>query len=217
MITIPEVVEELVKQSPFLEEALSQGLINNSSLARRLKSQIDKKLFKDVQPGAIIMALSRLEQKLANKQFKHHIVLGQIKNITVRSDIIEFTFLNSPALTDKQREFMHSIENDKAAFITFAQGVYETTLFISSNLEQKVNNIFKDETLKAKFENLSSITLILPEEAVNTPGIYYQILKVLAWEGINFVDIISSFTELSIFLEEDKVDKAFSALKNISA
>lgn len=63
MITIPEVVAELVSKKPFLEEGLSRGLINLSALARELQPQIEKRLYKNVQTGAIVMALKRIAAK----------------------------------------------------------------------------------------------------------------------------------------------------------
>ncbi len=39
MITIPQVVEKIVSAQPFLAEALVEGLINVSSLARKIQNQ----------------------------------------------------------------------------------------------------------------------------------------------------------------------------------
>ena len=54
MITIAEIAEEIIRKSPFLEEALADGLINVSSLARMIKPDIEKKLQKPIKEGAII-------------------------------------------------------------------------------------------------------------------------------------------------------------------
>lgn len=40
------VVEEIIKKSPFLEEALAEGIINLSSLSRQIKPEIDEQLHK---------------------------------------------------------------------------------------------------------------------------------------------------------------------------
>ncbi len=62
--------------------------------------------------------------------------------------------------------------------------------------------------------NLSSITIRTPKEWVYTPGGDYAILKRLAWENINIVEILSTYTELTIIFDNKDVDKAFSVLKN---
>jgi len=49
MIAIPEVVEKIVVDSPLLEEGLSAGIINLSTLARKIRPQVESKLVKTVQ------------------------------------------------------------------------------------------------------------------------------------------------------------------------
>ena len=64
MLTIPNAVEEVIKKKPFLEGALVEGLINLSALARQLKPEIEKKVGKEVNDSAVIMALNRLVPRL---------------------------------------------------------------------------------------------------------------------------------------------------------
>ncbi|TSC55732.1 MAG: hypothetical protein G01um101418_753 [Parcubacteria group bacterium Gr01-1014_18] len=66
-------------------------------------------------------------------------------------------------------------------------------------------------------KDLSSITIKLPEETITTPGVYYPILKALAWEGINIIEIISIGTELSILFKSNDVDRAFSIIKSLTS
>lgn len=214
MITISQLIDEQLKDSPFIEEALSQDLINLSSLARQLQPIIQKRLYKEIQTGAIVMALKRKVVNLKDKKFTNNLKQINIMDLTVRSNIIEYTFINSDTLIDCQSKLMHFLNSQSQSFFTFSQGVFETTLFISGNLEEIVDDIFKNEKCKNKIKGLSSITLILPEEAITIPGVYYNILKKLAWNGINFIEVVSSFTELTIFLENMNVERAFSALKN---
>lgn len=213
MITIPQITEDLVQQSPLLEEALVQGIVNLSALARQLKPTIEQKLYKEVREGAIIMALKRLSERLETKISRIPLKIG---DITVRSNLIEVAFANSPSLFSKQQQLLNYASQHSNQLVFFTEGVYETTLFASSSLEDKITKIFEGDKIRATFKNLSSVTLILPEELVYTPGAYYNILKLLAWEGINFIEVISSFTELTIFLEDKNVDRVFSILKKLS-
>lgn len=63
---------------------------------------------------------------------------------------------------------------------------------------------------------LSSLTIKLPSENADVSGIYYFILKKLAWEGINILDIISTMHEFTIIVNDENIDRAFSILKNIN-
>ena len=215
MITVPEVTEEIIKRSPFLEDGLSRDIVNLSSLARIIQPQIQDKLLKEIKLGAIVMALKRISARLKKESSDLKPIFEKISDLTVRSNIIYNTFDNSPEMLEKQQILLQKASQEKTAFLTFTQGVFETAIFASSVLEKDIKEIFKSENLRFHTNDLSSITIILPEEAVEIPGVYYSILKVLAWEGINFVEVISSFTELTIFLNSNKVDRAFSALKQL--
>lgn len=214
MVTVPEVVERLVKQSPFLEEVLSSDLINLSSLARKFQPQIRQELLKDIQTGAIIMALKRLSGKLQTRSDSQASPIC-ITDLTVRSNLMEFTFRNSPTLMKKQEKLFQIASKEQNSFLTFTHGLFETTLIISTSLEKEVLDIFKREKLISKFKELSTITIILPKTTAYQSGVYYKILRKLYWEQINIVEAISSLTELTIILENSEVDKAFSVLKNL--
>ncbi len=215
MITISEVVEGIVRRSSFLEEALSLGIVNLSSLARKIKPEVEKELMKKVRDGAIIMGLKRLSTKIKKIHKKQRDFFSSPPDLMVRSNLVEITIPNSGLLLSKQKRLLEEIKFIQNYFITFTQGIYETTIIVSKNLEDKLLKIFEDEKIISKFENLSSITIQLPEGSALVPGIYSFILKSLAWEGINLIEVVSTFNEFTIILENKNTDKAFSILKKI--
>ena len=80
-------------------------------------------------------------------------------------------------------------------------------------MKEDLLNTLKNENQLASTEKLSCITLYLPDENTEIAGYYYFILKKIAWEGINIIEILSTTNEFSIILDEKDVDKAFSILK----
>ena len=60
MRTISQVVEEILQRSPFLVEAMHEGIANNAQIARRIRPDVEKRLMEEVSEGAIAMALHRL-------------------------------------------------------------------------------------------------------------------------------------------------------------
>jgi hypothetical protein len=211
------IVEEIIKKSPFLEEALAEGIINLSSLSRQIKPEIDELTNKDVQIGAIVMALKRLSPKFdPNLKIKVKKVIGKLGDITVRSKITYYTFNNSDTLIEKQAILLNTIKNKKDIFFAFSQGVYETSIILSDSDYDGFDDIFKQETLVQKTNGLSSLTIKLPSENADVSGIYYFILKKIAWEGINILDIISTMHEFTIIVDDDSIDRAFTILKNLN-
>jgi hypothetical protein len=78
-----------------------------------------------------------------------------------------------------------------------------------------VEEIFRGEQLIDKKEDLSSITVRLPKENVDIPGIYYFIFQRLSWEGVNINEVISTSFEFTILVNEEQVGKAFKVIKGM--
>ncbi len=216
MITISESVNDIVSRKPFLEEALASGLINLSSLAREIHPEVSSRLEKDVKHGAIVMALKRLKPNI-NFQINVRIkkVVELMGDITVRSNLADYTYRNSDTLTSCQTELLQIISKRKEIFFAFSQGIYETTIILSDVIREDIQRIFADEHMTYKISNLSSITIKLPEENAQVYGVYYHILKKLAYEGINILEIVSTTHEFTVIVNDEDVDAAFSVLKRL--
>ena len=48
-------------------------------------------------------------------------------------------------------------------------------------------------------------------------GVHYTLLKQLAWHDINLVEAVSTYSEFTIVLRRDVVDRAFSVLMEFLA
>lgn len=216
MITTTEIAEQIVRESPYLESAIAEGLINLSSLARKIQPQIQKKLLKTVHQGAILMALKRLEEKLKTKEKRIRPFSKNLGDLTLKSNLSEFTFRNSPSLILHQKNLLEKIKDEKGISLTFSQSLFQTSLIINSIYKSIVEKLFAKEKLVFYKNNLSAITMVLPDETVRIPGVYYFILKTLAWNGINIIETISSFNELTLVFEDKDIDRSFSLLKNLN-
>ncbi len=216
MVTIPQAVEMIIKEKPFISEALADGLINISALARSIKPDVEKIIHKETKQGALVMALNRLSPQInstVNKDIdKMRTMLG---DIIVRSDLTDYTFRNSNTLVKCHMRVFESIENHNDIFYTLVRGVYESNLVISSFHSGMVEDYFRQEELLGKSGNLSAITLKLHESNSHVPGFYYYILKSVAWEGINIIEVISTTNEFTIIVNDEDVDRAFSELKKM--
>lgn len=215
-VTVSDSVSEIVSRKPFLEEALASGLINLSSLARDIYPEVSQRMEKEVKHGAIVMALKRLKPDVSyqiNDRIKQ--VVDLMGDITVRSNLADYTYRNSDTLTKNQTHLLEIISHRKEIFYTFSQGIYETTIILSDIIADDITEIFKDELLTFKIANLSSITIKLPEENTSVFGVYYHILKKLAYEGINILEVISTTHEFTVIVNDRDVDAAFSVLKRL--
>lgn len=215
MKSIGEIVKKLIRETPFLEEALAEGLINVSSLSRKLQPQVEKELQKKVQTGAIDMAIKRYDPgnnyklNFGLKQF-----VSNLGDFIVQSGLMHFTFENSSTLTARRRELIDNIEGEQT-YYTISRGIFETTVVVSNSKAKLVEEIFSKEKLIFQKCSLSSITLRLPKKRDETSGFYYYILKTLALEKINIEELISTTNEFTILVSEKDIDRAFSILMRL--
>lgn len=216
MKTISSVVEHYIKTKPFLLSALSQGIINLTSLARHMMPELEQELGKDIKQGAVVMSLKRLSEDL-DFRINHKIikVLKGIGEITVRSSLTDYTFAVSDTLLNKHAELISNITANPEVFYTSSRGVNETNIVVSSSVNPMVDRLFADEKMIEKTENLASITVKLPKDNISSPGIYYYIFQRLAWEGIIINEVISTSYEFTILVSEDVVDLAFKVIKDL--
>lgn len=216
MKTISSVVEQYIKSKPFLLSSLSQGIINLTSLARIMMPELEAHLGKDVKQGAVVMSLKRLSEELDFKiNYKISKVLKNIGEITVRSSLTDFTYVISDTLLDNQAKLISEINKQQDIFYTSSRGVNETNIVTSTSIEPIVEAIFKNEKLTHKIENLSSITVKLPQENISTPGVYYYIFQRLAWEGVIIHEVISTTNEFTIIVSDEQIDIAFKVIKDL--
>jgi hypothetical protein len=216
MNTISSVVEQYIKSKPFLLSSLSQGIINLTSLSRIMMPELESHLGKEVKQGAIVMALKRLSEELDFKiNYKISKVLKNIGEITVRSSLTDYTFVISDTLLENQAKLLAEINKVHDIFYTSSRGVNETNIVVSASIAPTIETIFRGEKLTHKIEDLSSITVKLPQENISTPGVYYYIFQRLAWEGIIIHEVISTTNEFTIIVSDDQIDVAFKVIKDL--
>ena len=216
MKTISSVVEKYIKSKPFLLNSIAQGIINLTSLARIMMPEIEKELGKDIKQGAIVMSLKRLSEELDFK-INHKIskVLKNIGEITVRSSLTDYAFSISETLLDNQAKLISEINKNQDVFYTSSRGVNETNIVISTAVSHLVDKLLKGEKITHKIENLSSITVKLPQENISVPGVYYYIFQKLAWEGVIIHEVISTTNEFTIIVNDNQIDTAFKIIKDL--
>jgi len=211
MISIPEKVEELVNQSPYLREALSDGLVNLSALARKLRPQIENDLMKPASESAVFIALQRYAATM--KPYYQVNPADYLANLTLRSELFELTAKNSSSLLGKLTKLATALGDNRAALFIFTQGQYETTIITSKAVEQDLLQALEDESVAGKIPDLTGIALQRTHGQIETTGVLQFPLRILAWEGISVIEIITTLNEIMIIVRDFEVDRAVSSIR----
>ena len=216
MRTVSNCVEDILISQPYLEEALSRNIINFSALAVELTEPISQMLKKEVKSGAIMMALRRYSPPpTRSNTVKMKKVIQNLGDITLRSNLTDYTVKNSDTLISNHAEILKMINNESKLFYTFTRGIHESNIIVSSSLSDYIDEHLKNETFIAVQNGVSAITITLPENNSKLAGLYYHFFKRLAWEGVVLYEVLSTTNEFTILVEEEFVDKAFTAIKRV--
>ena len=178
MANLRDELKALLREQPFIEEALHEDLINISSLARRIKPDLENRMGKELNEGAVVMAIRRIGPGLQlqlQKRFRKFIT--QLGDIIVRSNLVDMTFQNSLITVKSEFKFLQLIENMSPGFYSFSRGVDETTIIVSSHYEKSLAEAFEGEKMITHLQNLSSVTLKMPASNTDTLGLYYYFFK----------------------------------------
>ena len=213
MKTIQETVEEIISQTPFIEEALHDKLINVSSLARQIQPEVEKRLSKSIKTGAVMMAINRISPLHVLRIRKNIRAFSlTLKDFMVRSDLLDLTFKNTGTLQKQIARIYEKIDGLSDTFFTVSQGIFETNMVLSANIEKEVRNLLKNEQLIHSITDLASITIKLPKTNLEQSGIYYFILKQFAWANIPVQEIISTTHEITLVVKEKDIRRSFDIL-----
>ncbi|PIR07883.1 aspartate kinase [Candidatus Gottesmanbacteria bacterium CG11_big_fil_rev_8_21_14_0_20_37_11] len=213
MITVSQVVSEIIKRTPFLEDALRKDLVNLSAFARTYRKEVENLAKKPVKEGAIIMAAKRVASSLSMKD-KTRRIFDAPREMIVRSNLFELTLKNTASLPLIRKLSMMKKEGGDC-FLTITEGVFETTVIANINLKKEIIKYVDLKSVVSEIDDLCSITVRLQEENLHTPGVYYRLLKQLAWENINVIEVVSTTNEVTIILSREDVDRAFSELTKL--
>ena len=214
MKTISTCVHDIIKHQPFLDDALARNIINFSSLAADLQPQVEKEMRKPVKQGSIIMALRRYHPKRSKFTTRNFRELG---DMIVRSGITEYTYLNSQHIVARKAELLDAIKDQTGIFLNYSSNFQESNFLVSTSLQPLIEKIFKGEQLVSISQELSSITIALPEQNTKTVGLYFYIFKLLAYEGIPVYEIISTSNYFTLFLEKEYLNQAFLLMNEIKS
>ncbi len=180
--------------------ALSNGYMNMSSYAHRIKPKVEALTKKSVTITSLVVSLSRLRKEF--KKAKPLIVDVPIANISTKLPLTEIAYERTAEFI-KGLETLHKniliLPDD---FFTISMGTTEIDIICSSNLEKKVLKHFK---IKPKWvnHNFAAVGISYGPEVFGMPNIFFSLLSVTARARINIEELISTPTEF-IFIVHEK-------------
>jgi hypothetical protein len=216
MVTVAHIVEKVVKDQPQLEDAIEKDIISYAKLAEYVKPEVERELGKKVNNGAVVMALTRLSEKLqggGGKPFAPE-KFGEVE-MSIRSDVMEITLVKAPKSFECIRKLYSIVDFEGGDALNVISGNHEITIIASRKYSKRFETELKSEKTIRKISGLSSLSIKFPPALVETPGFFSLITRQLSWHGINIIEMVSTLTELTIIIEDKNITRAYGSLQEL--
>jgi aspartokinase len=184
--------------------ALTNGYMNMSSYAYKIKPKVEELTKKRVTITSLVVSLSRLKKEFKKEKSLIHDV--SIKNITTKLPISEIIYENTGKFMKALESLYKNVSVLQEDFFTVTIGTNEVDIICSSNLENKILKHFKIKPMIVN-HNLAAVGISYGPEVFNMPNTFFSLLSVTARARINIEELVSTPTELTFIVNEKDFGK----------
>ena len=189
-LSIAEQVFEYLEKYPYLVWTLKNGLMNYSSLTRKIQKELEIKNF-----DAVIMAIRRYRENI--KQAQDTRILEVLSDSTLEIK----TGMNVYVLKDVKKEVIDRLEHYHLISGTDFNVVITQTKLNSACIK--------------KHENVVEVRIRSPEAIEITAGFTAYVYGVIAQRGINIIETYSAYTDTVFVIDKGSLPEIVETLERI--
>jgi len=206
MITVTDRVRSWVQRNPSYALHMRHGIINYSSLARRIKPDIEHDVGERVSVEAITIALNRVAKTLTDQDaVDYSAYLGEV---SVQSGLGVLTIPQSETSMD---QFFTAAKrlHEQNEYMVYTRGLWYTALIGRTEVIDELETALQGTVTS---RDIVGITVKLRIGHLPVPGVCAYVLQILANRGINLVEVTSSHNELTVFVHNNRTSEAVALL-----
>jgi len=214
MVTVSHLVKKHVDENPFVAEGMIRGIISHPGLAEELQPMIEKELKKKIKIPAIVMSLRRYQEEL-EKKFKKQQRKKISSEFIVKSDLCVISAKKSETLFRKIDRMYKLIDYEKGDTFNVSYGNSDVAMIASQKHMERLDGLLDGEKILSRKKDLVAINIVFSHEYFSTPGVIFSVVRLLAWNDINIVELLSAHSELTVIVSKEDAAKAYSVLQDI--
>lgn len=201
-------LKEYVQQNPSVRDCLQRGLINHSALARYVSKskkcdQFEALVIASTRYGARLTKNPNLPEKRFRKLLKESRLIVQTRML-----VASVTHQGDYERVGK----LHSIVKKRKGHLTHIDGYEIQTIITGIEFESDVRATFRG-SLQLLIPNVVQLLLLASEKAMFTSGFSAFVLNLIAQEGVNLLEELTSSGEHHLVIEERDLQKVLKALR----
>jgi len=212
-----ELVKEEIRSSLYINEVLKRGMINFSALTRELLPKIKRKN-KKANFASVLIAIQRYYDDNKSPSSKD-VLLDLLKNseLIMKNKVCSLTLERTKPVMTLINKISQNIRWDLGDIMFFIQGSSEITV-VADKKNEKLFLGLGNKIIEKK-ENLALLSLRETEEknsySKDIPGFLAILTNTLSDNGINIIDIASTYKQIIFILEEKDLIKAYGSLDKL--
>ena len=214
MVTISHIVNKMIDENIYLQEAIGRGIASYGSVAKQLKPEIEFELRKEVAHYAVVAAIRRYSEKL-NVRFKEIKFRSNTSEVNLKTNVIDLSVLRTPSIFDKLKRIYDLIKFEKGDILHIIYGRNSVSIVTNERYKDQINNFLQNEKILNFKENLVCLSFSIGKELIDTPGVLFTIVRNFAWENINIIEVISIDMEITFIVKEEDAVRGYKALERL--
>ncbi|MCI5064854.1 hypothetical protein MRY87_03915 [bacterium] len=209
MKKVSDTVRGIVEESTFLRFGFQYHLLNLTQLAKFIQPLVEARVKKEVSSSAIVMSLSRLGKEFSSKELGA-VRFFHIHNIIIHTQLHVVTLLKNPE-NHREVHLLYQKVQKKGGLISVTEGLTEITLTFEAKYEKLAKEVLSAKPKRWE-EEVGSLTVKFDDRYGEEPGFLYAVLRQIALQSINIVEVSSTATEFILYLQERDIQLAFDTL-----
>ena len=209
-MNITKTTEQYINEHPSIKDCIRKGLMNYSALTRKIATELELDVKKNFD--AILIACRRYYAKVKKERVLEDKILDILRQskLEVKNKIVV-------VLVEKDVYYGHLIELQKevkkrSELFHIIEGSNTMTVITSCEFLDEIKKLLKNKIMKIT-ENLAEVTLKSSEDMEDTPGVVAYLTTLLAENGINIIETMSTWTDTLFVIAEKDIAKVMEVLR----
>lgn len=211
MLKIADAVYDIIIASPTALEALRLGILNFSAYAEQILPEVEQKTWKKVKKNSIVVALSRYAEDL--RTVPPLIPQVRLDELSIKTPLSDLTYEKTATTLNQVSTLLQQAESS-THILTITQGIDEITLVVAEEYAAAVREHFSAQP-KSVFSNLVGVNVRFSESYLAQANVIYAIISVLAQKRVNLIEIVSTYTELTVIIEKKDLELTVAQLQTL--
>jgi aspartokinase len=206
---VTRAVQELLLAKPVLLAALGMGVVNYSALARALRGEVERRLGREVSEASVKVALIRFRERLSRSIAEEGVLRVVAESSTTLIDDVGLVTLRA----SDPLALAPLLSGVRARLLQITQGVHTLTIVTDSEVLEGLLRKVDPKLVEAVYKDQAAVILVSPREIITTPGVMAYLTTLLAVNGINITQVISTHTDTLFILGRQEAVEAYYLLR----